>query len=57
MSFWKWFCRQFVEEDRSSPRESPRQTNRSSPRKYIIVKHQGQLKRYRINKYGEIFEE
>ena len=36
-------------------REIPPQTK---PRdKYIVIKQNGRQKRYRINKYGELFEE
>ena len=32
--------------------------SRKAPRsKHIIVKHKGRQKRYRTNRYGEIFEE
>ena len=27
------------------------------PNKHVIVKHRGQVKHYRINKYGELCEE
>lgn len=26
------------------------------PKRHVIVKHRGQLKHYRINKYGELYE-
>lgn len=31
--------------------------NRSPQDKLIVVKHKGRLKTYRVNKYGEVFEE
>ena len=28
----------------------------AKPKRHVIVKHRGQLKHYRINKYGELYE-
>lgn len=37
------------------PRKNPHQTQ---PRdRHIVIKQNGSQKRYRVNKYGEIFEE
>lgn len=49
----------FFNNNSRSKKKRPRRTRscRGSGDKYIIVKHQGQHKTYRINKYGEVFEE
>ena len=39
------------------PRRRRTNVNQSSSVKRIVVKHKGRLKHYRINKYGEVFEE
>ena len=35
----------------------PSRSRKASRNKHIMVKHKGHQKRYRINKYGEVFED
>ena len=46
----------FVIEDGAQYNQKPSRGNKRSHSRQIIVRQKGRQKRYKINKYGEIFE-
>ena len=57
MPFLKLLGKWLLETDEQQPRRAKRSYPRPSRAKRFIVQHQGRKKSYRVNKYGEIFEE
>jgi hypothetical protein len=48
----------FLYGDRTPPLQAPRVTPRQTqPGRRVLIRRGGQVRTYRINKYGEIFEE
>ncbi len=56
MSFFRALQRFLFDSD-AQYNNRPSRSKKASRSKHIIVKHKGHQKRYRINRYGEVFEE
>ena len=42
---------------RSASSKKPRSGKNPKSDRQVIVKHRGKMKRYRVNKYGELYEQ
>jgi hypothetical protein len=59
MSLGRFLINVIFSDTRSSSQEGTRRSSRNtkSAEKTVLVKHQGKYRKFRINRYGEIFEE